>query len=79
MHGHGTFAPSMCAGDGTFRQKLCNTIPVLKAHRTRQTDKVGGHFRNPGLFRTHGNLIKKNMADQSSYCMTLVEGIYGPV
>ena len=53
-----------------------NTIPVLKDHRTRQLDKVGGYF--PGVFRRRGNLRKMSMDDQSSKCITRVEGIFGP-
>ena len=50
----------------------------MKAHRTRQLDKVGGYFLNPGLFRRYGNLRKRNMHDQNSKCITRVEGIFAP-
>ena len=41
-HGESKLAPSVWGGDGPFHQKLLHTVPFLKAHCTRQTDKVGG-------------------------------------
>ena len=76
-HSHRKLLPSVWGGDGPFRQKLPHKIPVLKAHRTPQMDKVGGYFLNPGLFRTHGNLRKMTMDDQNRKCIPLVQGIYG--
>ena len=76
-HSHSKLAPSVWGGDGPFRQRLPYKIPVLKAHRTRQMDKVGVYFLNLGLFSRHGNLRKMSMDDQNSKCITLVEGIYG--
>ena len=76
-HSHSKLAPSVWGGDGPFRQKLPYKIPVLRADRTRQMNKVRGYFLNPGLFRMHGNLRKTSMNDQNSKCITLVEGIYG--
>ena len=76
-HSHSKLAPSVWGGDGPFRQKLPYKIPVLKAQRTGQMDKVGGYFLNLGVFRGHGNLRKMSMDDQNSKCITLVEGIYG--
>ena len=77
MHSHNKLATTVWGGDGPFRQKLPYKIPVLKAHRTRQMDMVGGNFLNPGLFHRHGNIRKMSMDDQNSTCITLVEGIYG--
>ena len=74
---HNKLAPSVWGRDGPFRQKLPYKIPVLKARRTRQLDKVGGYFLKPGPFRRHANLRKMSMDDQNSKCITQVEGIYG--
>ena len=76
-HGHSKFTPSVWGGAVPFRPKLPYKIPVLKAHRTRQMDRVGGYFLNPGMFLRHGNLRKMSMDDQNSKCITLAEGIYG--
>ena len=43
-HSHSKLAPSVWGGDSPFCQKPPYTIPVLKAHRTRQMNKVGGYF-----------------------------------
>ena len=75
-HAHSKSPPSMRGGDGPFRQKLPNTIRVLKAQCARQMDKVGGYFFNPGLFRRHGNVGKMNMNDHSSKCITRLECIF---
>ena len=78
-HSHSKSALSVWRGDGPFRQKRPYKIPVLKAHRTRQMDKMGGYFLILGLFLRHGNLTKMSMDDQNSKRITLVEGIYGPM